>query len=127
MKRFKFTTILLPAFIFFIGSITFSQVNLPISGIYRAPAGADFDRLEATDQKITTYKGTSIVGTFFAIEKANDIYILEVARPGTPSFDPDPERDKKLMKVRVSYLDEKECRLSVTWPDGTKQELTLSK
>lgn len=127
MKRFKCTAILLPVFLFFIGTITFSQVKLPISGTYNAPAGADFDRLEATDQKITTYKGASIVGTFFAVEKANDTYILEVARPGTQSFDPDPKRDKKLMKVRVGYLDEKECRLSVTWPDGTKQELTLSK
>lgn len=118
---------LLPLFIFFLGGVSFSQVKLPISGVYKVAAGEDFDRLEVSDSKITAYSGSSVTGTFFAIEKANDLYILEVAKPGTPSFDSDPKRDKKLMKVRINYLTENTCNLSITWPNGTKQELTLNK
>jgi hypothetical protein len=118
---------LLPILFILIGSVSFSQVNLPIQGKFKAPVGADFDYLEIKENRVNSYKGDQILGTFFAIENINNLYVLEVAKPGTISLNPNIQTERHLMKVRILSSTKKESNLSITWPNGRKQELTLTK
>lgn len=127
MKHFKLTAVVLSLLLFFLGNNAFSQVKLPLSGTYKAPIGADFEKLEINENRINTFKDGAIVGTFFAVEKVEDSYVLEITKPGTQSVDYNPNRDRKLIKVKINEINEKECHLTITWHTGIIENLTLNK
>ncbi|HLU87754.1 MAG TPA: hypothetical protein VKZ44_08370 [Taishania sp.] len=123
----KTNSFILLVFSLFLYFNSFSQVKLPITGIYKVTNDTYFDKVEIKEHSINTYQNDKLIGTFFVLENVNDIYIFEVTKPGTTSIDYTANRDRKLMKIKVVKLDENEYNFVITNPNGTTENVTLIK
>src|SRR5690606_20530633 len=120
MKQVKSTTLLLLFTCLFTSSSLFSQVRLPISsGDYKVATDTYYDQVKIEGNKVSTYQQGKLVGTFIVVEERLGQYIMEIVQPGVESVDNNPKRDRKLIIARIDFLTEKECKLSLTQPNGS--------
>ncbi|MBC9813463.1 hypothetical protein H9Y05_13375 [Crocinitomicaceae bacterium CZZ-1] len=128
MKQVKSTTLLLLFTCLFTSSSLFSQVRLPISsGDYKVATDTYYDQVKIEGNKVSTYQQGKLVGTFIVVEERLGQYIMEIVQPGVESVDNNPKRDRKLIIARIDFLTEKECKLSLTQPNGSVERILIQK
>lgn len=128
MKQVKSTTLLLLFTCLFTSSSLFSQIRLPISsGDYKVATDTYYDQVKIEGNKVSTYQQGKLVGTFIVVEERLGQYIMEIVQPGVESVDNNPKRDRKLIIARIDFLTEKECKLSLTQPNGSVERILIQK
>lgn len=128
MKQIRSTTALLLFMCLFASSSLFSQVRLPISsGDYKVVTDTYYDQVKVDGQKVSTYQQGKLVGTFIVVEERLGQYIMEIVKPGIESVDTNPKRDRRLIIAKIDYLSEKECKLSLTQPNGSVERILIQK
>ncbi len=109
-------------------SVLFAQVQNPISsGTYKVTQGKNFDKVVVEDQKIVSYNQEKPLYAFFIVEEKLGQYILEITAPNQQSVDVNPKRDRRLVVAKIEYKDEKTCQLSLAYPNGAREKITLEK
>ena len=128
MKQVKSTTLLLLFTCLFTSISLFSQIRLPISsGDYKVATDTYYDQVKIEGNKVSTYQQGKLVGTFIVVEERLGQYIMEIVQPGVESVDNNPKRDRKLIIARIDFLTEKECKLSLTQPNGSVERILIQK
>lgn len=128
MKIKKLLTTACAVFAMCASSLLFAQIQNPISsGTYKVTQGKNFDKVVVDNQKIVSYNNEKPLYAFFLVEEKLGQYILEITAPNQQSVDANPKRDRRLVVAKIEYKDEKTCKLSLSYSNGAREQITLEK
>ncbi|MBN9293970.1 MAG: hypothetical protein J0G96_08325 [Flavobacteriia bacterium] len=105
---------------------SFAQVKLPLNGVYKVVEGSTIEEFDITDEKILAKTGGEIVEKFFVVGKEEEYYILEKVKLHVETVDLNEKRDRFLLKVKVTPLENKQNLLTIFYPNDFVQEIKIN-
>lgn len=127
MKLLLFTKKLGVLLLFISPLFTFAQIEAPLIGTYTVIEGSPIETFIISSDRVDATVDSQVVERFFFYEKEDETYILEKVKPEVTAIDLSVVKDRKLVKVNLTYLDSGEIQLNIDFPNGKEQELTMKK
>lgn len=103
------------------------QIEESLTGTYEVVEGEPIETFIISSDKVEALIDSETVEKFFFYEMEDETYILEKVKLDVTSIDTSIKKDRRLFKVIVTQLNSEKMQLNITHPNGTEQELILSK